>query len=117
MHRILIFQNLDGEIINKMAIDTGKIFGDISIGEYCATQHAGGTMGTKAPYYYDIVAIHSHKETIEDFAELVPDNAEAVVKYQHNFFGAGSETSISFQHHQMGIALIPKTKPQNSTTS
>ena len=84
-----------------MAIDTGKIL-NISAKDYIDSKPSAGVH----LYNYDLVGVHSPKGEISDFAALVPDEAEAVVNYQHNFFG----TKFGFEHHQMGVALIPKKK-------
>ncbi len=58
---------------------------------------------------YDLQGVHTSKARIKKFAELVPKDAEVVVNYQHQFFGAGSGSyTVYFQHYQSGIALIPK---------
>ena len=88
-----------------MAIDTGKIF-NIDIKDYFENPSKVDNL-----LNYNLVGVHCHKENISDFASLVPDEAEAVVNYQHNFFGAGSDCDrYLFQHHQIGVALIPKKK-------
>ena len=86
-----------------MAIDTGKIL-NIDINDYVSSK-------SKSLYSYDLVGVHCQKEDLSEFASLVPDEAEAVVNYQHNFFGAGSDGHrYLFEHHQMGVALVPKKK-------
>jgi len=92
-----------------MAIDTGKIFGDLSIEEYLKNQYNTNKNWVRHSHEYDLVGVHSDKPAIADFAELVPNEAEAVVNYHHHFFGAGSGAPV-FLHHQMGIALIPKKR-------
>ena len=82
-----------------MAIDTKKIL-NIPIEHYFTHLNPGRE--------YSCVAIHSDNKDINEFAKLVPNKAECVVNYEHNFFGAGTDSGrYKFLHHQMGIALIP----------
>tara|TARA_Y100000310_G_scaffold268360_1_gene280937 strand:+ start:4069 stop:4335 length:267 start_codon:yes stop_codon:yes gene_type:complete len=86
-----------------MAINIEKIL-NIEIREYCDSRYKNITC-------YDLKGVHLRDEqgNPTNFADLVPDKAEVVVNYQHNFFGTGSRSQGSiFEHHQMGVALIPK---------
>ena len=92
-----------------MAIDTGKIL-NISIDEYCINQFKrSGSIAIRHSHNYTLIGVHCDKESIKAFASLVPDEAEVVVKYEKQFFGAGA-AGITFKYHQIGVALIPKSK-------
>jgi hypothetical protein len=85
-----------------MAIDTGKIL-NVKIEEYANSK-------CKSTSYYDLIGVHCDKADIREFAALVPNDAEVVVNYQRQMFGAGAGRAhfTDFQYYQMGVALIPK---------
>ena len=82
-----------------MGITLEKIL-NIDIKDY--VQSGGKTLTD-----YQLIGVHSHEPTVKEFAQIVPNNCEVVVNYQHRFFITG-EYKTTARHHQSGVGLVPK---------
>ena len=105
-----------------MAISLEKIL-PISLEDYLEFDDRIPLSNRIPPYAtaYDLVAVHleGKSEPIENFARRVPDGAEVVVNYQHQFYGTSisrvdewSQNVSEWYHHHSGIALIRKKEEQ-----